>query len=467
MSLHRINQQKLKRYIGDRTFYKAVLIISVPIMIQNGITNFVGLLDKIMIGRVGTEQMSGASVVNQLLFVYNLCIFGAISGAGIFTAQFYGQKDEKGIRDTFRYKLVISVILTAGAIALFLLWGEELVSLYLSGDGTAQAREATLRYGVTYLNIMLAGLPAFFLAQCYAGTLRECGETVLPMNAGLLAVFVNLALNYLLIYGKLGFPRWGVAGAAVATVISRYVECGIIMIVAHRKKTEYPYLTGLYRTLRIPGILWRKILLKGTPLMVNEAMWSAGMAMLFQCYSVLGLNVVAATNISNTIFNVFSIVFIALGNAVAIIVGQLLGAGDMEEAQDTAAKLIVFSVAACLVVTAVMYPLAPFFPRIYNTDKSVRDIAAALIRIMAVFMPVSAFLNSCYFTLRAGGKTIITFLFDSVFVWLVSVPAAFFLTRYTGWDIRQVYFAVTSLDLIKCLLGYILVKKGVWLVRIT
>ena len=225
----------MKKFIGDKKFYLMVLGIAVPIMIQNGITNFVSLLDNIMVGQVGTEQMSGVAIVNQLIFVYNLCIFGGLSGAGIFTAQYYGQKDDEGIRHTFRYKIWMAVILTSMAVALFLAAGEPLIQMYLNGSSDGGDLQATLLYGKQYLWIMLLGLPPFMMVQIYASTLRECGETVVPMKAGIAAVFVNLAFNYLLIYGKFGFPRMGVAGAALATVLSRYVEAVIVLCWTHKK----------------------------------------------------------------------------------------------------------------------------------------------------------------------------------------------------------------------------------------
>lgn len=459
-------QRFFRRFVGDRNFYKMVLAIAVPIMIQNGITNFVSLLDNIMIGRIGTEQMSGAAIVNQLIFVYNLCIFGGVSGAGIFTAQYFGQKDTEGIRHTFRYKLWLAVILTAATIVLFLTAGDALIQMYLSGEGTPEEIAATLMYGKQYLVIMLIGLPAFMVSQIYASTLRECGETVLPMKAGVASVLVNLCFNYILIYGKFGFPALGVQGAAIATVLSRYVEVLIIVLWTHKHTDQIPFAKGLYRTLKVPAGLAKKILVKGTPLLLNETLWAAGMAVLAQCYSVRGLNVVAGLNISNTINNVFNIVFIALGDSVAIVVGQLLGAGDMKKARDTDNKMIAFSVACCTMVAIVMFLMAPLFPMLYNTNNEARELAKQFIMITAIFMPQNAFLHACYFTLRSGGKTIITFLFDSVFIWVVSVTIAFTLSRFTGLPVIVIYTLVQLGDMIKCVVGFILVKKGVWLQNI-
>ena len=261
-------------------------------------------------------------------------------------------------------------------------------------------------------------------------------------------------------------PALGVQGAAIATVISRYVEMLIVVVQVHRNTGQYSFAKGLYRTLRVPGELTAKIIKKGCPLLLNETLWAAGMAMLTQCYSVRGLNVVAGLNVSNTINNVFNIVFIALGDSVAIIVGQLLGAGKMEEARDTDNKMIAFSVACCTCVAAVMFVLAPLFPRLYHINSEARQLAQYFIMATAFFMPQNAFLHASYFTLRSGGKTIITFLFDSVFIWCVSVVIAFLLSRFTALPVIAVYVMVQLGDMIKCVIGFVLVKKGVWLQNI-
>ncbi len=462
----RLLEKTQHKFIGDKNFYKMVLAIAVPIMIQNGITNFVSLLDNIMIGQIGTEQMSGVAIVNQLLFVYNLCLFGGVSGAGIFTSQYFGQKNQEGVRQTVRFKIWMVSLITLFTVILLLTAGSPLISFYLQGDGTVESAAATLRYGREYLQIMLPGLIPFMLVQVYSSTLRECGKTILPMKAGVIAVFVNLILNYLLIYGKFGMPALGVRGAALATIISRFVECAIVLIHTHRHAQENPFVQGLYTTLKVPGSLMIKIITKGMPLLLNETLWAAGTAMLTQCYSIRGLNVIAALNISNTINNVFNIVFIALGDSVAIIVGQLLGAGKMKEARDTDNKMIAFSVFSCVVIAAVMLLLAQFFPLLYNTNGESKQLATYFIMLTAVFMPQNAFLHASYFTLRSGGKTIITFLFDSVFIWCVSVVIAFTLSRYTALPVAAVYAFVQMGDWIKCVIGFVLVKKGIWLQNI-
>lgn len=454
------------KLIGDKKFYLMVLGIAVPIMVQNGITNFVSLLDNIMVGQIGTEQMSGVAIVNQLIFVYNLCIFGGLAGAGIFTAQYFGQKDDEGIRHTFRFKLWIAFILTAIAILLLIFAGEPLINLFLSGDSDGGDLLATLSYGKEYIKVILLGLPAFAMVQIYASTLCECGETLVPMKAGIVAVFVNLIFNYLLIYGKFSFPALGVTGAAIATVLSRYVEAFIVISWAHRHTEKNTYLVGIYRTLKVPAILAKKFFIKGCPLLINETMWSCAMTMLVQCYSVRGLSVVAGLNIANTINNLFNVVYLALGDSIAIVVGQLLGANKLKEARDTDNKMLTFATLLCFGIGAVLMCVAPFFPHLYNTSEESRRIATQLITVQAIFMPVHSFLHSAYFTLRSGGKTIITFFFDGAFVWVVSVPIAFILSRFTDLPVVWIFTMVQLGDCLKAVIGFILVKKGIWLQNI-
>lgn len=455
------------KYFGDKKFYAMVLAVAMPIMIQNAITNFVGLLDNIMVGRVGELPMSGVAIVNQLLFVFNLCIFGAVSGSGIFTAQFHGARDDEGIRHTFRFKLMICGMIAAVGICLFAFASEPLISLYLKGEGAPEDIAATLSYGKEYLKIMLWGLVPFALTNIYSGTLRETGETMVPMTAGITAVLVNLFFNYVLIFGHFGLPAMGVKGAAIATVISRYVELAIVAGWTHLNSAKKPFIRGAYRSLAIPGALTKKLILKGLPLLVNEALWSAGMAMMNQCYSLRGLEVVAAYNISNTIWNVFSVSFLTMGNAVGIIIGQMLGAGkEREEVIDADRKLAVFSVLLCIVFGLGLSALSGVFPQIYDASASVRHLATQMILVGAFFMPFCAYTNASYFTLRSGGKVAVTLLFDCVFVWVVCVPLATCLAKFTALPIVPLYFCCQATEVIKCILGYIMLKKGTWVQNI-
>ena len=454
---------KIRRLIGSRAFYAMVIAVVVPIIVQNAITNFVNLLDNLMVGRIGTDQMSGVAITNQLIFVFNLTIFGGVSGAGIFAAQYHGAGNTEGVRAAFRYKLCITALLCVGAIALFLFAGEPLVRLYLTDNSDPLRVQQTLDYALEYLRIMLVGLVPFTLAQIYASTLRETGETALPMKASIAAVFVNLVFNYLLIFGKFGFPCLGVAGAAYATVLSRFVEMAIILAYTHTHKVKHPFAAGLYRTLKVPGSIVRAITIKGMPLLINELLWASGMAILTQIYTLRGLDVVAATNISSTVNNLFSVAFLSMGTASSIIIGQALGANDIEKSKDYAGKLIAFTAALSTAFGLMLLVLSRPIPLLYNTTDAVHHLATQLLRVCCVMMPAHGVCNCCYFILRSGGKTGVTFAFDCGFVWVAYIPLAYVLTHFTAMPISPLYFCVQSMEFVKGLAGLFLIHKGIWI----
>ena len=453
---------RLNSLVGDKAFYRKLFAVMLPILVQNIITNFVNLLDNVMVGQVGTEPMSGVAIVNQLFFVFNLCIFGGLAGAGIFTAQFYGSSDKRGMADSVRAKLYIALVALTSFFAVFVFFGEELIMQFIHEGEEGLDMAATLDYGKRYMRIMLWQMFPFALMQGYASSLRETGETVLPMKAGIAAVLTNLVGNYILIFGKFGFPALGVEGAAIATVISRYLECGIVLVWSHRHSEKVPFISALYSTWRLPLPLLKQIVVLGLPLLVNELLWSGGMTMLNQCHSMRGLEVVSAVNISSTVSNLVFCAFLAAGNATGIIVGQLLGAGELERAVDEDRKLIAFSAVLSAAVGLVLAVLAPVIPMIYNTSDNVRSIASSLLLVVAVCMPMHSFTNSCYFTLRSGGKTLITFVFDSLYLWVLCIPVAFVLSRFTGMNILPMYIIIQSLDIIKCIIGYYMVRSGKW-----
>jgi putative MATE family efflux protein len=318
------------------------------------------------------------------------------------------------------------------------------------------------------MRIMLLGLLPFGLTNAYAGTLRECGHPTVPMAAGFVAMIVNLVFNYIFIFGNFGAPAMGVAGAAVATVIARFTELAIVAGWTHLHREHCPYVEGLYRGFHIPGRLFKSIVLRGMPLLVNECLWSTGMAMLNQCYSYCGLDVVPALSIAFTIYNLASVVYHSLGNTVGIITGQMLGAGRPEEdVKDYNRKLTALCTLSGAVFGLLAIALSGVFPMLYNTTESVRLLATRMIIIMSVIMPFPAYTFPVYFTLRAGGKTLSTFLFDCGSVWLLTIPLAYCLSRFTALPILVIFTLCNATDIVKAFIGYLLVRRGDWIQNLT
>ena len=446
----------------DSVFRRA-LTLAVPIMIQSGITNAVGLVDHVMVGSLGTEAMTAVSIVGQLLFVFYLAIFGGLSGPGIYTAQFYGQGNTEGVRCSVRMKALIAATVTVAGVAILLIGQRFLIGLYLHGESDQVDAALTVEHALTYLHVMLLGLPAMAVTQIYTSSLRETGDSVKPMVAGVISVLTDVLFNWLLIYGMLGFPKLGVAGAAVATVIARFVEVGVLVSWAHFRRKKHTFLIGLWRTLAIPAAIRGKMIKKSVPIFFNELLWAAGVAALTQCYSIRGLHVVSGLNISNALCNLLSVVFIALGAAVGILIGQRLGAGEYEAAKRESFTLTWFTGVVCGGLTTVLISLSGLFPQVYDTTEEVRTLATQFIFVTALFFPVQGILNALYFTLRSGGKTLVTFLFDSVFSWSVSMPLALILCLMTDLHIMMIYTIIQAADIIKVIIGAVMIRKGIWI----
>lgn len=455
----------LKKYIGDKKFYKMVLALAIPIMVQNAITNFVSMLDNIMVGREGTNAFSGVGIANQLIFVFTFLIFGVGAGASIFGAQFFGKGDTEGVKYSFRFKTVVGILITVVCMAIFYFFGESLIGLYLTGEENSPADIAEItKCGKEYLDIMLIGLIPFTISLAYSGTLRECNRTILPMVSGVVAVLVNLLFNYFLIFGNCGFPRLSVNGAAIATVISRFVEMFILIIATRLTAEKSGFIIGAWRSIKIPAALLRDMLKKGIPLIINEVMWAGSIAVMNQSYSTRGIDSVAATNITQTYFNVFSVAFTAIGLSIGIVLGQQLGRNlEKEVVKDTGRKLIAFSLGISLVVSALYFVCAYFIPSMYNTNQNVKDIAMVMMQICAIYMPLEALTQAFYFTLRSGGKTLILFFFDVVFSWAINVPLAMIIAEFTGIPILPMYAICQASYILKVVFGYVMVKRGTWI----
>ena len=452
-----------KKFIGDKGFYKMLFVLVIPLIIQQGVTSFVNLLDNIMVGSLGTYQMSSVAAVNQLIFVFNLAIFGGISGVSIFGAQYAGVGDNEGLRYTFRFKMIFGVTATILAVAVLFIFGENLAMLFMDNEANSHLElDVLANYAVEYLNIMLLGLIPFMVVQVYSSTLREMGDTFVPMVASVVAIIVNLVFNYFLIFGKFGFPRLEIRGAAIATVMSRYVEMLVVVIYTHVRKSKFVFAVGAYRSMYVPGELVKKITITGSPLMLNELIWSLGNTYINKCYSTRGLFAYAAVNINVTVWQLFCIIMFAMGTAISIIVGRELGKGDRENAIDLDNKLLFFTFATHILIGGLMAATSGVVPLLYNVEHEVRTIATELLIVSGLTLPIHALVHSIYFTVRSGGKTVVTFLFDSVYTWLCPALLAFILCTFTNLGILPIYFIIQISDALKLAIGLLMLRNGYW-----
>ena len=452
-----------QKFIGNRAFYSMVLAILLPMVLQNVVTNFVSMLDNIMVGQLGDSAINGVSIANQFVFIFNITIFGAIAGPGIYGAQFFGKGDHDGQKQTLRFRILIAVVITAIFMVAYNALKEQLISLYISKEDSAELIADTLMHGKAYLSVIAIGFIPFSLGQVYASVVRECGETKIPMYGSIAAVLINLILDYCLIFGKFGFPELGVVGAAWATVVAKFVEAAVVIVWAHTHKEKNKYIVGLFKGFGIDSKLLGQMTKKGFPLLINEFLWVVGVSIISQCYSIRGGEVVTARSIATVITNLFGVVYIQIGSATAIIVGNKLGAGKLEEAKDTDNKLLAFSIIVSTAVAIIMVPFAYSFPFIYNVSASIRSLATFIILATAVAMPMWGYTNACYFTLRSGGKTFITFLFDFVFAWALQIPLTYILAYHTSMNFKLLFMIVTYVEIVKVIIGFFMVRSNIWI----
>ncbi len=453
----------MKKYFGDKSFYKKVILIALPIMLQQGITQFVSLLDNVMIGNFSDTAMAGVSVVNQIIFVFNFVIIGALAAVGIYIAQYFGANDQHNQMLCFRLKFWVGLIILLLMILIILVFGDYLINAFLTNPSSQEEKLAIETSAKDYLFIISFTFLPYTISQIYSSTLREVGETVKPMIAGAIAVVVNGIFNMWFIYGGLGLPAMGASGAAIATLIARIVEMLFLIFFTHKHHKKFNFVEGVFKSVYVPKRIIKNVLIKGTPLIFNELLWSLGTTLLLRIYSNRGTDILKAFSISSTTTNLFYIIFGAMASAISIMVGQSLGAGNLEEAVDNDRKLIMFSVIVCFIFGIILACIAPIIPMLYkDTSQDVRKLATSLMFVIAGCMIIFSFNTSCFYTLRAGGVTFVTFLFDSLFVWVVSLPLALVLVKLTDASIVLVYFIVQITEIIKSVIGYLLIKSKIW-----
>ena len=453
----------LKRIMGNKQFYKNIFQVCLPIILSQLITQFVSLLDNLMVGQLSPAEYNAVAIANQFFFVFMLAIYGALAGPSIFSTQYHGAKNEKGIRECVRYKWLIAFSIFFISLIIFLLFDDQLIKLFISTNDTSNIDPtAILNYSKEYLSIMLIGLVPFVLAEIYSSHLREAKHTIVPMISNITAVLVNLVLNYILIFGNFGCPELGVKGAAIATVISRCVGCLIVVIYAHVNR-KYNFVNAIFKRFFPKKETIVYIFKNSYILLINEILWSLGMTLLNYCFAQSGNDAYTAINITSTFSNLFGLIGTSMGTGMAVILGQQLGAKKFDEAKQDSTRYIAFAIILGVAVGTLMYFLRNTVPQLYDFDDKIIVMAETLIMISAFMVPIRVYSITCYFIIRSGGKVFITFLFDSVFTIVIRFGITYLIVLTTNLSIYYIYLLSELLEIIKIIVGTILVKKGIWL----
>ncbi|MBS3990805.1 MAG: MATE family efflux transporter [Erysipelothrix sp.] len=447
-----------KRFIAPSSFYKDVLVVAIPFMLQQLITSSLNLVDNLMVGQLGGIALGGVAITNRFFMIAVFATFGVTGAASIFIAQYFGAKDEENIKQAFRYSLT-SVYLVLIPFVILGLIAPQSVLGFFSQD------PAILQVGGEYIRIVAFAFIPLGLTFALASAMRSVGETKIPLYISIVAVSMNAILNYILIFGHFGFPRLGVAGAAYATVISRTFEM-IAMLISLKIK-HFSFSTKVSQIFHISKYNLKTITIKALPLTINEFLWAGGMATLFKLYATRGSEVIAGLSIASTTADLFFVLFGGMAVATTVMISQPLGANELDEARSRGYYMLGFSAVLALLLGSVMFFSSMIVPQLYDVTLIEREIASSILRIMSVMFVIYMSTAECYFILRAGGDMKSTLIMDSVFMWVVNVPVVFVVAYYTNWPILAVYLAGQSTDFLKLMVSYALVKKEKWVKNLT
>ena len=448
----------MKTLFGTKEFYKKVGIIAIPIVLQQFIIASVNLVDNLMVGQLGEPSINAVTIVNQLNFVVMIVTFGVMGGAGIFTAQFFGAKKQDELKMSYRYKMAAAVLFSSTAFLLFILFGQTMIGWFAS-------KSETISLGMDYLNIVQFGVFPFIISLAITTTFRETGTTKPLLYISLFALIMNAAINYVLIFGYLGFEPMGVRGAAIGTVIARYIEMGLLYLLMIVKKA--PFYTKVFTIFSIPKSLTKKISLKALPLTINEVFWSVGQTMFIFAFSLRGETALAAMNVNNAVSQIVFVTFSGIATAVAVMVGNTLGENKLEEAESNAYKLMMVAFLSAVVVGSLLFIMAPFVVGLYDISDQTYEWALITTRYNSVLIWLYSVNVAIYFTLRSGGDMRSTVYADAGFTWVIMVPIALILAYFTNLDVTWLFLLVKGTELLKFFYALGLIKKKRWLQNLT
>jgi putative MATE family efflux protein len=427
-------------------------------MLSGFVTFLVSFLDNIMVGTVSNEAVSGVYAANQVTYLYNLAIFGLLEGAGVFIQQFTGKKDYDRIRDCYRFKIISSFIFLLIIIPLIYIFGHHLVWQYCKSDTN---RNLIFNEAMDYLRLIAISYIPFTIGYIYSTTYREMGLTKYAMYSSIVALVVNTILNLVFILGL----KQGAKGAAYATIISRI--CEMLFLIGLSRLKKFLFFRNAFKPFKFEKGIVKKILSKSYLLFINEIGFALGNILQTLAFSQRD-GVLAAISVLTTISNIITILIQGLSVGIGVIVGQDLGQGDFVKARDDNKKLsflgIYLSLFTGLILVATSFVLPNIFKEIDNEQKK---IATKLIIIYGVLLFANCLSIIYYYTLKAGGRTFETLILDTGFMLVVYVPVSWILAMATNLNIIYIYLIVRGLDILKSVLGFILVKRGKWLQNLT
>lgn len=439
----------------DKKFIKTLMLLAIPIILQSLVTASLNLLDNLMIGSLGENEIAAVGISNQFYMLYYYTIMGITLGAGIFMSQFWGKKDVTSIHKFLGISLVVGMISTIFFAILAFFFPEMIMKIFIDEN-------IVIEQGVAYLKMVALSYIFTTISLAYAAALRSIGQTKIPMYGSLVGLVFNGILNYIFIFGKFGAPVMGVAGAALGTTVSRFIELAFILFIIYKNKNVVA--GKISQLLDFNFDLVKRYFITATPVVFNDVMWIAGITAYFIAYSKLGINATATMQIANTINNVFNIFGIGIASASAILIGNKIGAGKEEDAKEDAIKISVFGVLIGIIIGIFFFFLSPFIAMLFKITPETYENLIFVLKVMAIILPLRFFgITQIIGVLRGGGDVMYAIITELVAVWLIGVPLSFIGAVYFNLPITIVYILVCLEEPFKAIATYPRLRSGKWI----
>lgn len=447
----------MKTLLQDRSFIKGYFKLSLPVICQQLLTNLISITDNLMIGVAGEQALSAVSVANKFFFVYSLTIFGLTNGVGIFIAQYYGAKEHTSCQQVFRFGIKTGCAIAVLVTGFMLVYPEITMSLFIKDANV-------IELGLEYIKYIRFTYVPFAFISMASVAFRVIGQPSVPLKTGFISFITNIVFNYLLIMGNLGFPRLGIAGAAIATLLARIAEMLTLIWLLLRKDNSLS-LRGRHPALDLSQK--KHVLGKTFPLMCNEIIWSIGINILFLNYCFINERYVPAITVADNVSHLAYVAFSGCGVVAGVYIGNELGAGNLELAKENGEKMLQTALLILGAGNVIILASSFFAPQIFSLSPANVTMARNLIIVKGLLSWTQSYANTAYYILRSGGDTKSVLIIDGIYTWVGPVLVSTVFSRIIPLSFLALYVLVEGMGLIKVFISLYFYKKGTWLNNLT
>lgn len=456
--------QKIKTpiFVRDRSFYKVILSLAIPMTLQNVLQLLLNMMDTVMLGQVGESSeavISAANFANQPFFVYSLFLFGMVSGMSVLIAQYWGKGDADAINSIAGIAITAAIAVGGIFTLICYLFTPEVMGLF-----TESAE--VIELGVQYLRIVLASYILASLTSLLCGIMRSTEQVGIALGSNTVGIFSNIILNYILIFGKLGFPALGIRGAAAATLIARIIEFLIVLtyVVFFDRRVRLSFA----RMFRIKPGLISDFVRYSLPVILNETMWGLGITLHSVIIGHISDAAYAAYSVANIVEKIGLLSAIGFANATQIIIGKEIGAGRSENAYPYAKTMLALSAMLGVVMSGVVLLVRHPAVSLFNVADETKAAAINIISVMSVIIFIKSFNTTAVVgVMRGGGDTRTAMLFDFLPMWVVSIPLGAAAAHILGLPVWWVYACLMSDEVIKSSFCLIYIRSKRWIKNVT